>query len=340
MITRKSTPIFFLFCFLFLLAAASPAPGQAKPVELTYSIFFPAPHKNTVLAGEWAREVEKQTQGKVKITLFPGGTLTPADKCYDGVVKGISDIGMSVLGYTRGKFPLTEVIDLPLGYKNGLSATRLINQYLAKFQPKEFAEVKVLYLHAHGPGILHTKKPVAKLEDLKGLRIRSTGLSAKVVTALGGTPAAMPMGETYDALKRGMADGSMAPMESLEGWKWGEVVKSTTESFGAAYSTGFFVVMNKDKWNALTPETQKIIEGVNQEWIEKTGKIWDEIDKSGKSFTQKLGNQVISLGAAENGRWADAVKPILTDYVGNMKGKNLPGEEALNFCQETLKKMK
>jgi TRAP-type C4-dicarboxylate transport system substrate-binding protein len=330
----------FFSSFLLTLIVAFPASAQTKPIELTYSIFFPAPHKNTVLADEWAKEIGKRTQGKVKITVFPGGTLTPADKCYDGVVKGISDIGMSVLGYTRGKFPLTEVIDLPLGYKNGLSATRLINLYFQKFQPKEFEEVKVLYFHAHGPGILHTKKPVAKLEDLKGLRIRSTGLSAKVVTALGGIPAAMPMGETYDALKRGMADGSMAPIESLEGWKWGEVVKSTTESFGAAYSTGFFVVMNKEKWSALPAETQKTIESINKEWIEKTGKVWDEIDKSGNAFTQKLGNQIVSLPAGENKKWEDAVKPILQDYLNNMKSKGLPGEEALKFCLDNLSQLK
>jgi TRAP-type C4-dicarboxylate transport system substrate-binding protein len=336
--TWNSSIPFLLLVLLFLLSMVSPGMAQTKPIELSYSIFFPAPHKNTVLAGEWAKEIEKRTQGKVKITLFPGGTLTPADKCYDGVVKGISDIGMSVLGYTRGKFPLTEAIDLPLGYKNGLSATGLINQYYQKFRPKEFEEVKVLYFHAHGPGILHTKKPVMKLDEMKGLRIRSTGLSAKVVTALGGTPVAMPMGETYDALKRGMVDGSMAPIESLEGWKWGEVVKSTTESFGSAYSTGFFVVMNKEKWNALSADVQKAIEAVNQEWIEKTGKIWDEIDKSGKAFTQKMGNQIISLSADENKRWGEAVKPILQDYVNAMKAKDLPGEEALKFCEENLKK--
>jgi len=335
----KRIALFFLSS-LCILAVAFPVFAQTKPVELTYSIFFPAPHKNTVLADEWAKEIGKRTQGKVKITLFPGGTLTPADKCYDGVVKGISDIGMSVLGYTRGKFPLTEVIDLPLGYKSGLSATKLINQYYVKFKPKEFEEVKVLYFHAHGPGILHTKKPVAKLEDLKGLRIRSTGLSSKVVTALGGTPVALPMGETYDALKRGMADGSMAPMESLEGWKWGEVVKYTTESFGSAYSTGFFVVMNKEKWNSLPPEAQKVIDAVSAEWIEKTGKIWDQIDKSGKAFTLKLGNQILSLSADENKRWAEAVKPILQDYVNAMKTKGLPGDEALKFCQDTLAKLK
>jgi len=334
--------LIFMWVFMLgvgagLLFSLPGAMAQTKPTELSYSIFFPAPHKNTVLAGEWAKEIEKRTQGRVKIILFPGGTLTPADKCYDGVVKGISDIGMSVLGYTRGKFPLTEVIDLPLGYKSGVAATGLVNQYYQHFQPKEFEEVKILYLHAHGPGILHTKKAVHNLEDLKGMRIRSTGLSAKVVSALGGTPVAMPMGDTYDALKRGMVEGSMAPQESLQGWKWGEVVKFTTESFGSAYSTAFFVAMNKEKWNALPPEIQKIIEQVNAEWIEKTGKLWDEIDEAGREFTLKLGNEIISLSPQENQRWAKAARPILDDYVSSMKAKNLPGEEALKFCLEKLK---
>ncbi len=331
--------------FVFLLSAvlllASSIPGafaQAKPAEFSYSIFFPATHKHTVLAGEWAKEVEKRTGGKVKITLFPGGTLTPAPTCYDGVVKGISDIGMSVLAYTKGKFPLTEVIDLPLGYTNGDMATSLINQYFAKFKPKEFGEVKILYLHAHGPGILHTKKAVSKLEELKGLRVRCTGTVTEIVKALGGVPMSMPMGETYDALNRGMVEGSMAPIESLEGWKWGEVVKFTTESFGSAYSTAFFVAMNKEKWNALPADIQKTIEMVNSEWAAKTGKLWDEVDNSGKEFSQKLGNKIIPLSKEENQRWAAAVKPVLEDYVKRMKEKGLPGEEALKFCLDGLKK--
>ena len=312
--------------------------AQAKPVEFSYSIFFPATHKHTVLAGEWAKEVGKRTGGKVKITLFPGGTLTPAPTCYDGVVKGISDIGMSVLAYTKGKFPLTEVIDLPLGYTNGTMATSLINQYFTKFRPKEFDEVKILYLHAHGPGILHTKKAVSKLEDLKGLRVRCTGTVTEIVKALGGVPVSMPMGETYDALNRGMVEGSMAPMESMEGWKWGEVVKFTTESFGSAYSTAFFVAMNKEKWNALPADIQKTIETINVEWAEKTGKLWDEVDKSGKAFSLKLGNKIMPLSKEENQRWATAVKPVLEEYVKRMKEKGLPGEEALKFTLDSLKK--
>jgi TRAP-type C4-dicarboxylate transport system substrate-binding protein len=254
------------------------------------------------------------------------------------VVKGISDVGMSVFGYTRGKFPLTEVIDLPLGYKSGGAATKLINEYYKKFKPRELDEVKIMYLHAHGPGFLHSKKAVYKLEDLKGMKIRSTGLSAKVVSALGGTPVAMPMGETYDALSRGVVEGSMAPIEALEGWKWGEVVKVSTQSYGSAYSTGFFVVMNLEKWKALPADIQKVIEKANGEWIEKTGKLWDEIDKSGRDFSLKLGNKIISLPEEEDDRWAKAVRPILDDYVNQMKGKGLPGAEALKFCLEQLKK--
>jgi TRAP-type transport system periplasmic protein len=336
----KATLLFLTSIIFLLLASAFPVLAQTKPVELTYSIFFPAPHKNTVLAGEWAKEIEKRTQGKVKITVFPGGTLTPATTCYDGVVKGISDIGMSVLGYTKGKFPLTEVIDLPLGYTNGLEATRLVNQYLQKFRPKEFDDVKVLYLHAHGAGILHAKKAVTKLEELKGMRIRCTGTVTEIVKALGGVPLSMPMGETYDALNRGMLEGTMGTLESLEGWKLGEVVKFTTENYGSAYSTAFFVAMNKEKWNSLPADIQKIIETVNQEWIDKTGRIWDEIDKSGREFSLKRGNKSILLSKEEDQRWAKAVTPVLDEYVKNMKEKGLPGEEALRFCRDLLKKKK
>jgi TRAP-type C4-dicarboxylate transport system substrate-binding protein len=321
--------------FIAFSLLATYAAGQTK---LNYSIFFPAPHKNAVLATEWAKEIGKRTNGKVQITVFPGGTLTPADKCYDGVVKGISDIGFSVLAYTRGKFPLTEVSDLPLGIKSGRVATKVINDYYKKFKPAEFNEVKVMYLHGHGPGILHSKKPVYKLDDLKGMKIRCTGMASKIITALGGTPVAMPMGDTYDALSRGVVDGSMAPQESLQGWKWGEVVKFSVENFGSSYSTGMFVVMNKDKWNALPADVQKIIEKVNEEWIEKQGKTWDDIDKEGRNFTLKSGNKILQLSKEEDQKWAKAVKPILDEYVKNMKQKGLPGDEVLKFYQAAIDK--
>ena len=314
----------------------SPAFAQTK---LNYSIFFPAPHKHSVLATEWAKEIEKRTNGKVQITMHYGGTLTPADKCYDGVIRGISDVGMSVCGYTRGRFPLTEVVELPIGHKSGWVVTKAINEFINKFKPKEFDDVKMMYMHAHGPGLLHTKKLVNKLEDVRGMKIRAFGAVTKIVTALGGAPVSMPMGETYEALSRGVVEASIAPYEALQGWKWGEVVKFTVEAWGMAYSSAFFIAMNKDKWNALPPDIQKIIEKVNEEWIEKQGKAWDEIDKAGKDFTIQRGNQIITLSADENRRWERALKPLFDEYVKSMKDKGLPGDEVLRFFLEQIYKL-
>jgi TRAP-type C4-dicarboxylate transport system substrate-binding protein len=312
--------------------------GQTKSYSFSLSTFFPAPHRNTAILTEWTKEIEKRTNGAVKITIFPGGTLTPADKCYDGVVRGISDFGNADLAYTRGRFPLTEVFYLPLGIKSALVATRMVNEFYAKFQPKELDETKIMFFICHGPGLVHTKKPVRTLEELKGMKIRSTGMSTKIVLALGATPVAMPMGDAYDALSRGVTEGIVCPYEALYGWKLGEVIKSTTEDYPCAYFSAFFITMNKDKWNALPPDIQKIIESVNREYIDKAGKAWDEIDKQGKDFTVKLGNQIIPLSKEEGEKWTKAGKPLLDEYVTAMKAKGLPGEEALKFCIDYLKK--
>lgn len=308
--------------------------------KLNYSIFFPAPHKNSVLATEWGKEVEKRTKGEVQVTMFYGGTLTPAPACYDGVVKGISDVGMSVFSYTMGKFPLSEVLDLPLGSRTAATATRMVNDYYNKFKPKEMDEVQIMYLHAHGPGIIHNKsKVIAKLEDLKGVKIRATGTTGKVVSALGATAVGMPMGETYDAISRGVAEGVACPMEALQGWKLGEVVKHTTQNFGTAYNLSFFVAMNKSKWNTLAPDVRKIIEQVNEEWIVKTGQAWDEIDKAGSDFYQKQGGKITTLSKAEDARWVKAVQPIFDEYVKEKTAKGLPAQEALKFCQDRLRQL-
>jgi TRAP-type C4-dicarboxylate transport system substrate-binding protein len=319
------------------LALGAALPAAAKTVTLTYSIFFPATHGHTLLATEWAKEVEARTGGAVKVNLFPGATLTPADQSYDGVVRGISDMAMGVLSYVKGRFPLTEVIDLPLGYQNGLQVTRLCNAYYQRFQPKELGDTKVMYLHGHGPGILHTKEPVSKLEDLKGMKIRCTGTSAKIVKALGATPVAMPQTETYDALQKGLVQGTLTPIESLKGWKFAEVIASTTRNLGSSYSVAFFVVMNQKKWDSLPKEAQEAIEQVNKEWIDKTGQAWDQFDLAGKEFTLARGNKVIELSPEEDQRWAKLMQPVLDEYVTATQAKGLPGAEALSFCQQWLK---
>jgi TRAP-type C4-dicarboxylate transport system substrate-binding protein len=229
------------------------------------------------------------------------------------------------------------VMDLPLGYRNAAVATGLVNAYFKKFNPKELDDVHVLYLHGHGPGIIHTKRPVAKLEDLKGMKIRAQGSVVPIVQALGGSPVGATMPETYDALRTGVVEGSMAPYEALKGWKWGEVINSSTECFGSAYTASMFVIMNKGKWNKLPPDVQKVFTEVSQEWVDKQAKVWDEIDKEGKEFTMKRGNKIIPLSAEENARWAAKVKPIIDAYAGEIKAKGLPGDEALKFALDYVK---
>ena len=303
--------------------------AQSKTVNLNYSIFFPPTHGQCKAGVSWAKEVEKRTNGRVKINVFPGGTLTKANQCYDGVVKGISDIGMSCFAYTRGRFPLMEAIDLPHGYPNGQVATHVANEFYNRMKPKKLDDVKVLYIHAHGPGILHTKKPVKTLEDIKGMKIRSTGLSAKVVKALGGIPVAMPQPATYEALQKGVVEGTFTPIETLKGWKQGEVIKYTTECTGVGYTTAMFVVMNLDKWNSLPEDIKKTIEETSKEWVDVHGKVWDKGDAEGYDFTLSLGNEIIPLPKKENSRWANAVKPIINDYIKAAGKKNLPGDKAV-----------
>jgi len=173
-----------------LLSTGAPA-AETAPIKLTFSIFFPPTHGQTKAAMDWAKEIETLTDNKVQITVFPGGTLTKAPQCYSGVVNGISDLGFSLFAYTRGRFPVMAAVDLPMGYPDGKTASKVAQEFAKTFKPEELNDVKVLYLHAHGPGLLHTKKPVRKLEDLKGMKIRATGLSAKVVQALGGVPVAI-----------------------------------------------------------------------------------------------------------------------------------------------------
>jgi len=326
-----------LFAFILSLGTVV-LKAHAQTVTLRYSNFFPAPHKNSILAEEWCKEIEKRTNGKVKFNYFPGATLTPAAQTYDSVEKGIADVGLSVLGYTMGKFPLTEVTDLPLGSQTGMLATKMNNAYYQKFKPKEFDGTQVMFLSGHGPGLLHTaKKQVTKLEDVKGMKIRGTGLSAKIIQHLGGAPVGMPMTETYDAISKGVVEGVLAPFEAMKGWKLGEVCNFTVLDYGASYSTDFFVVMNKAKWNSLPADVKQIIQKVNEEWIEKQGKVWDEIDQEGKQLMSAQGKKITALSKEEDAKWVKAVRPILDEYVAQAKAKGLPGDEALKFCLDYIK---
>jgi TRAP-type C4-dicarboxylate transport system substrate-binding protein len=174
---------------------------------------------------------------------------------------------------------------------------------------------------------------------MKGLKFRAHGTSALVVRALGGTPVPKPMPETYQMLQKGVVDGSVYPLESNKGWKLGEVTDYCTANFSSAYTTSFFVVMNKDKWNALPADIQKIIEGINEEWAVKHGEAWDSSDMIGMRYFLEQGNEVIGLDAKESERWKKAVAPIIDDYMKELDKKGFNGKELVDFTIKTLESL-
>ncbi|WP_272699371.1 TRAP transporter substrate-binding protein [Desulfovibrio sp. Fe33] len=323
---------------LALISAGLASPARAESVRLTYSSFFPPTHVQSKLAEQWCSEVELRTNKAVIVDFYPGGTLSPAKQCYDGVVEGISDIGMSALAYSRGRFPVMAAVDLPMGYENGVQATAVANAVYGKFSPAEFDDVEPMYFHAHGPGLLFTtEKPVRTLADLAGLKIRSTGNSAKLIEALGGTPVAQPMPAAYQSLQKGVVDGSVHPMESNKGWKLGEVVRHCTMSVPVGYTTTFFVVMNKSRWNEISPENRAIIEQINKEWSVKHGRAWDESDAEGKEFLASKGGEFIELEPAEAERWVKAAQPVLNGYADG-EGQAVNGRAVVDFIKEEMAK--
>jgi TRAP-type C4-dicarboxylate transport system substrate-binding protein len=314
--------------------------GSAKAADfnLTYSNFFPPTHFNGKLGETWAKEIEKRTDGKVKITYFPGGSLLKGAAIFDGVVKGVTDIGMSCFAYTRGRFPAMEALDLPMGYPTGYAATMVANDFYKKFKPEELDKVEILYIHAHGPGLLHTKMAINTLEDLKGKKIRATGLSAKVVDALGAAAVGMPQGGTYEALQKGVVEGTFGPIEVLKGWKQGEVIKYTTDCFSVGYTTAMYIAMNKKKWDALPADIKNVIEEVSKEWIPKHAEGWDTADAEGRAFSASLGNQFITLSEQESARWAEAVEPVIDEYVKAKEAEGHAAKEYVQFIKDTIKK--
>jgi len=339
---RKKAMLVFWICMfgcIFLFANSRMAYSKDKPIELSYSSFWPVQFGMGKTATAWAEEVEKRTNGRVKITMYHGGILTDAANCYEGVVKGISDIGHSVLAYSRGRFPLMEVIDLP-GYSyDAVSPSRVADDLYRKFSPKELADTHVLYIYGMLPAYITTaKRPVKTLEDLKGLKIRSAGLATKITEALGGTPVAMPKGDQYEALRKGMVDGAWSAPSDLMGWKAAEVAKYSTVIYEVGFNTAFFVTMNLNKWNSLPPEIQKIFTEVSKEWVEYSGKAWNSLEIEGIQFGKKVGHTFIHLSPEERTRWLKAVKHLEDDYVKAMEGKGLPGKEVLNYREQLIEK--
>jgi len=164
-------------------------------------------------------------------------------------------------------------------------------------------------------------KPVKTLDDMKGLKLRGTGRLGDIVKALGGTPIPVSTPEMYDSMKRGVIEGALLPLETLKGFKTGELVKHVTASWkiGSAYC--FYVLMNKNKWNSLPADVKNVILDFSKEFNERWDVEWNKIDIEGKDFLTQQGGQIHPLSDAESAKWIKAVDAVIADYKKDLTSK-------------------
>jgi len=310
-----------------------------EPIKLKFANFFPPASAPSKICEKFIADIEKRTDGKVKITYYAGGSLLKAPAMCMGVIEGAADIGFAHVFYTPGRMPITEVGGLPLGYPNPWIGTHVMNDFYDKFKPKEWEKVRVLWMHSSGVTILMTKKPVRSLEDLNGMIIRAPGEVGKIIKALGGTPAPTAMSETYDALSKGVIHGVYTGVMGLKDWRFAEVVGYTTLAWQVASIYPFYVVMNKDSWSKLPPDVQGVFDKTIQEYKNNFAVMWNEAEINGKEFGLKNGVEFIELSQEQAARWKKAVRPVIDDYVKQMVNKGFGEKDVrdwISFLEERI----
>ncbi len=317
------------FLAAVLLAAALAAPeraGAEAAITLTYANFPPAPTFPCIQMEHWVKEVGKRTGGKVMVQTFPGGTLLPAKNILDGVISGLADIGNFAMSYQPGRFPVSEAVDLPLGFTSAKVASLTLYDLVEKYQPKEFEKVKILTLFTCPPTNFMTKTPVKSLKDLKGMEIRVAGTSAEVVKRLGGIPVAMPQSETPEAIQKGVVKGMVSSLEILQDFKFAAYTPFATIANLPVVT--FAVVMNKEKWNSLPADVKKVLDDLRREQAVWTGTYVDNHVTEALAWSKKTyDHQVLILPADDAESVRSLLKPMVDEYVKRVTAQGLPGSQ-------------
>jgi TRAP-type transport system periplasmic protein len=328
---KSSKTVLFLITALFMacFVLLAPKPGFTQAtITLKYANFPPASTFPCVQMERWAKEVEKRTNGKVKVQTFPGSTLLAAKNIFDGVIDGMADIGNFAMSYQPGRFPISEAIDLPVGFKNARAASMALYDLVEKYNAKEFEKVKILTMFTCPPADLMTSKPVKSLKDLKGMELRVSGTGVDVVTRLGGTPVAMPQSETPEAIQKGVVKGIVSSMEILKDFNFAAYCPYATEA--NLFVVSFAVVMNKDKWNSLPADAKKVFDDLRKEQVAWTGAYVDDHVKEALTWSkEKYNHQIFNLPAAEKAEIPKLLQPMMDDYVKRVTALGLPGDQIL-----------
>lgn len=303
-----------LFGALVLLGAVVPA-GAQRTVELTLGHpFSPEHHIHTGVIVPLVQELEEKSGGRIKVTVIPGGGLAGSAETYEAVVSGVMDIGWTLPSYTPGRFPLTDIIEVPfLFWPNSQEPSRVLWRMYERHAglQQEYGDVKVLGMWSNDPrGIFTRERAVRTLEDLQGQRIRALGaMEFAALETFDAVPVGLPAPAIYDALERGVIDGVSITLSAVATFHFYDTVKHVTiTNHGAGVQ---IMVMNLDTWNSLSPEDQALIDSLTGERLSLAGgRQYDVAYQTGLDTIEQYGIEVHYLSEEDMERWRVLTEPV------------------------------
>lgn len=319
----------------------------AQEVTLKMHQFLPAQATvPTHVLDVWADKIEADSGGRIKIERYPAMQLGGRPpELVDQVIDGVADIVWTLPGYTPGRFPSTEIFELPFMMTNAEATSRAYWQLAEKhFMDTDFADLKMLGLWVHGPGVVHSSDPVTEPADLNGVKLRApTRVTNQLFTEMGATTVGMPVPAVPEALSKGVIDATVIPWEVTSALKVSELVENHTE-FGdeAIYTATFIFAMNKDKYDALPDDLKKVIDdNSGEELSARAGKVMQEYDAPARKIAEDLGNNIITLTPEQVDAWREASAGIEGAWIEEMSAKGMDAaalvEEAKALIAEHTK---
>ena len=330
---------------LAMVLAAGAGSALAQEVTLRLHQFLPAQaNVPKHVLDPWADKVEKDSGGRIKIERYPAMQLGgKPPELIDQAIDGTVDIVWTLPGYTPGRFPSTEVFELPFMMTNAEAASRALwDVFDEKMKDGEFKDVHVIAAWVHGPGVIHSREPIASLADLPGKKLRApTRIVNELLGQLGATPVGMPVPAITENLSKGVIDGAVIPWEVTTALKVAELVPNHTEFGGdhALYTSTFVLAMNKARYDALPEDLKKVIDdNSGQEVSALFGKTQQEYDAPGRKVAVDRGNNIIELSAADVEAWKTAAQPVIDNWVVEMQGKGVDGQALLDQARALIEK--
>jgi TRAP-type C4-dicarboxylate transport system substrate-binding protein len=336
---------FYLVIFLLTVALAFggltvPAFAKKAQFRLKLDQWLPATHWYQDVAAHFIREVEKRTDGRVKIRHYKGGALGSGRETLERVEKGLEEIGSMVGAYTPGRFDLNTVVELPFAFPDIGTAYDVGNELfnLSADLQGEFKTVRKLILHHAGMQDLATKgKAVRKVEDFVGLKLRSPGGAVgKTLEILGAKPVSMPSSETYMAMQRKVVDGSIQYAASIPGYKLEEVTEYFTV-VSVSVSSVYYII-NPKTWDSLPPDIQQIFMDVAMRCSHLAAYWYQEKYDKGIDVMKKAGVKIIYLSPEEIAKLRLKAMPVWDAWVEKMEKNGKPGKKVMALFKQLLAK--